>query len=88
MKSEDRERFGKILVKAALVYSRDITADHMNAYWDFLIRYEIEDIEASINEYAQVGKKFPTPADLVEFIPARRDGKFMIDGGRKYRILN
>ena len=93
MKLEDKDRFAKALIRAALVYSRDITADHMNAYWDFLIRYEIEDIEASINEYAQVGKKFPTPADIVEFIPSNKSkglkkGQLLIDGGRKYRMLN
>lgn len=89
----DKERFAKVLVKAALVYSRDITADHMNAYWDFLIRYEIADIESSISEYVLVGKKFPTPADIVEFMQSNKSkelkkGQFLIEGGRKLKVLN
>jgi hypothetical protein len=93
MKAEDKERFGMIMAKAALVYSRDITVDHMRAYWDFLIRYEIAEIENSISEFVLVGKKFPTPADIVEFMQSNKSkglkkGQFLIDGGRKLKVLN
>ena len=93
MKTEDKSRFAQALIKSALNYSKDLTKEHIAMMWDDLIDYGIDEVEQAITMQRQVGQFFPKVADIIDLIPSStaaklKPGQFLIDGSRKYRMLN
>ena len=93
MKIEDKQRFAQALIKSALNYSKDLTKEHMALLWDDLADYDIDEVEQAIALQRQTGDFFPKVSDIIALIPSRKTnklkpGQFLIEGGRKYRMLN
>ena len=93
MKSDDKPRFAQALIKSALNYSKDLTKEHIAMMWEDLIDYEIDEVEQAITMQRQSGQFFPKVADIVDLIPISttaklKPGQFLIEGSRKYRMLN
>ncbi len=93
MHSADSIKFAQVLAAVAQVYSKGITAEHAETLFRSLEEYDISDIEQAFFKHMKLSEFFPTPAHIIKLIPSNsskglKKGQFLIDGGRKYKVLN
>lgn len=83
--TQDTARFSAAMAKCALAYSKNITDQHFELYWDLLADKDINDVEAAFVQHMKSSKFFPTVAEIIELIPDRpfiaADGKMYVKSG-------
>lgn len=80
MSPEDRARFFEVIVAAAEIYGRQLSAAGLMLYWQALLRYDIAAVEAAVSRHINdpdAGQYMPKPADIVK----------QVDGGTEDRAL-
>jgi len=78
---------------AAEVYAKEISTTHAQVFMNLVREYDIADIEKAFQQHMKSSKFFPTPADIIDLIPPGKtnrvqQGQFLLDGKRKYKVLN
>lgn len=78
---------------ATEIYSKEISSAHAQIFMNLIREYDIADIERAFHQHMRSSKFFPTPADIIDLIPIGkisqvRQGQFLLDGKRKYKVLN
>ncbi len=72
---DDKDKFKKMLIELGSTYSKSIDRDLLNTYWKALSDLEVQDLQLAIDSHVQVGKFFPKPAELREYIVGENNGK-------------
>lgn len=93
MQSTDSIKFAQILAAVAQVYSKGITTEHAETLFRALEEYDISDVERAFFDHMKASEFFPTPAHIIKLIPSNsskglKKGQFLIEGGRKLKVLN
>lgn len=76
MNSQDRDAFGKMLAMLGEYYSKEITENLLEIYWQGLERFDIQDVRRAFNKHvanADTGQFMPKIADVVKFIEGNKD---------------
>lgn len=71
MRLLDKPRFSKMLIKLSKFWTKEITDDLQDIWWDALKDYDIETIALACRIIAKDRKKkegYPNPADIIETI--------------------
>lgn len=72
MHPTDKAKFSRILATMAEVYGRTITPELTAVYWSVFSKYPMEQIEQAARKHVETAKFFPSPAELLEYMPAAR----------------
>lgn len=78
---------------ATEIYSKEISPTHAQVFMNLVREYDIADVEKAFQRHMKSSKFFPTPADIINLIPVGKtsqlqQGQFLLDGKRKYKVLN
>ena len=72
MPQTDKSKFSKILATISEIYGRTLTPEMTMIYWSVFSKYPIEQIEQAARKHVETAKFFPSPAELLEYIPAAK----------------
>lgn len=64
MYGSDYEPFTKVVEELGLAFNRPVSDDLVRVFWDALKSAPFPGVKALADKWKNVGKKFPTPADL------------------------
>lgn len=86
MHPTDKAKFSRIMATMAEVYGRTLTPEMTAVYWSVFNRYPIEDIEQAARKHVETAKFFPSPAELLEYMPSARTNQH-IGGDEAWSIV-
>lgn len=70
METNDKAKFSRVLATLAEIYGRTLTVEIIAVYWSVLGNHPIAQIEQAARRYVESAKYFPTPAELLEYMPS------------------
>jgi len=65
----DKKKFAELINVCASIYSKELTNAALAAFYEMLKDYEISDIDKAFYRHMKTSKFFPTPADIIEYLP-------------------
>jgi hypothetical protein len=82
----NKQRFSMLMAATAEVYGKSITPELLKTYWGVMEKYPIEQIEHAAKRHLELGRFFPTPAELIALIPQAQANQH-IDADEAWSIV-
>lgn len=80
MNKNDVEGFNQVLISAAEVTGKSLSAQSLVLYWDLLSTFELTDIRNAVQAHLknpETGSFMPKPADIIKFINGSSESRSM-----------
>jgi len=89
MDNNKKKQFANIFNKAAILYDKDISNTFLNAYYEFLKDYDIEQISLAMKIHCRNIRFWPKVSEIIQIIENKTDDKIQIEATaeQQWRIV-
>lgn len=88
MKSADKPRLVKLLLRLQAIFPRDINELTYEAYYESLATYKIDYIEKVVQGILRSGDRFPLPAEIIKDLNAYAWNETIANDMREQNLIS
>lgn len=75
MTDSEKKRFYEAITLTFTIYGKEVKANVLDIFWNDLKEFSLDSVLKALNDHRRSSKFFPTIADIIERIPASKDGQ-------------